>query len=326
MVVLDSFKSDQKNDAYSKIGIKYQSLLANKIFFLINIGLILIADILITPILIYWKRKYLGWRKKFAEWLLKVFHFKIYIRSMIEWFLFTYIWGLDEINQYFSNYIESGQNLISFIIASIWMLLMNIFMVFVWWHYFKTSWKINDEPRDNFTSEIYLEVKQTKRGRSYTLVFFVRRLAISTLVVLSVGRVNFITIIWLFSLIQLLAIIYSILCRPLANASINFIEVMNNFIFWMVSTSLAYFDSKEKWFNSATYGIMGLLAMSSTIVWLISFANCVKGIITYFKNKNKVQNQETSGNFKNKTNNRSNSIISQTGFKKTLRQTKATWK
>ena len=37
MVAFDSFKSDQTNDAYTKIGIKYQSLLANKIFFLISI-------------------------------------------------------------------------------------------------------------------------------------------------------------------------------------------------------------------------------------------------------------------------------------------------
>ena len=192
MVAFDSFKSDQTNDAYTKIGIKYQSLLANKIFFLISIFAILTIDLILTPILIRFKRKYSGLTKKLSEWLLSFLHFKIYIRSLIESFLFTMIWGIDEINKYFSNYSESNKNPASLIITVFWMILMNAFAIFVSWHYFKTSWNINENQTDKFTSEIYLDVKKDRRGRSYTFAFILRRLAISALVVLSVGRLNFI--------------------------------------------------------------------------------------------------------------------------------------
>ena len=311
MVAFDSFKSDQTNDAYTKIGIKYQSLLANKIFFLINIAVILLVDMILTPILIWLKRRYTDYRKRFAEWLLSFFHFKIYIRSLIESFLFTMIWGFDEINQYFNNYPESGKNPTSFIITMIWVILMNIFTLFVCWHYFKTSWKINEDPLDKFTSEMYLEVKKTRRGRSYTFVFFLRRLAISTIVVFSVGRMSFTYIIWIFSLIQFLTITYSVVFRPMANVSTNFIEIMNNMIFWMVSTSLVYFNSKEKWINAATYAIMGLLVMSSIVVCIIAFIDLIRWIIHHFKNKNKSNAQVNIEKEVNKRKNSINSSITQ---------------
>ena len=112
------------------------------------------------------------------------------------------ICGFDEINQFFIDSSKASSNSISFVITIIWILLMNVFIAFVCLHYFKTSWNIIELPTDLYTSEMYLEVKKSKRGRSYTFAFFIRRLAISSLVVFSVGRLSFTVIITLFSLIQ----------------------------------------------------------------------------------------------------------------------------
>ena len=89
--------------------------------------------------------------------------------------------------------------------------------------------------------------------------------------------------------------------------------VVFNF-FSNISTSLVYFSSKDKWFGGATYAVMGLLVTSSIIVWTISFAKFIDGILNYIKNKKKIKNNVTPVDLKNKQNTKINSIISQTNF------------
>ena len=64
---------------------------------------------------------------------------------------------------------------------------------------------------------------------------------------------------------------YSVIVKPYESKHTNFIEIISDFQFWLITSSLIYFNEESKWSELAIYSIMGMLIFTSTIVVFVNF-------------------------------------------------------
>ena len=278
---LTGFQIKQVNIMYSKIGLKYNSVFLNQIFLLLILFLVILSDALLSPLFWFCKTKWKGGKQKLAAKMFSFYHFKVYIRLAMQSFLFIMIGGNNEIDYY----INGGKiNYLSSSFALFYVIVISAFLTFVVLHYIITSWKEQITHEENYWKELYSDVKYTKSCRSYTSIYFFRRLAISIWVVFSVDRFGVITVLGWFSFIQFWNLIYKLIIRPFNQFSSNLIEILGDFQFFVIWSLLIHFRTQERWTNTVTYIIMGWLIASSMMVCVISIIKIIIWIVSSFTN------------------------------------------
>ena len=265
--ILSGISENEAKKFYVKVGLKYNSMIANQIFLLLMLVLIMISDLLLFPFYWYWAKHWNGMKKKIASYWLNFYRFKIYIRLAAQSFLFVLIGGNNEINYYLNggklNYFSSS-------FALLYMTAIVVFLVFVVLHYLVTSWRNQISHIDTYCKELYADVRPSKYSRAYSTIYFIRRLFISWWVVFSVDRFGIIIVLSSFSLIQFINLVYKVVVRPFKLASSNFIEILGDTQFFLISSFLIFFHTQEKWTNTITYTVMGsLVATKYNFIYLI---------------------------------------------------------
>jgi len=160
---------------------------------------------------------------KCGKKLMKLFTFTIYIRIVLEAML---ILSLTSIAEIYDFNISSIQSIVSMIIAVgiVSLLLSFIAINVIMWH---KSQRMLFELGDSYFKELLEGTKETKSARLFVLIFVIRRLTSVTWVVTSQSLPKYPRII-VFTIIQLFAVSYSIILRPLQLKKENIIEIIQD--------------------------------------------------------------------------------------------------
>ena len=240
----------QLKGMYEQVGLKYQSLLVNQLFLITILIAISITDAIVSPFM-WWLRRSEGRSKrKWAEYVLRFFHFRVYLRMLIESFLFVMIGGIDDIHQFLKGTVR---NTTSSAFSITWIMILLVFITFVWLHYWITSCKKTIIHKDTYWEEMYSKIKNKKYSRAKISVFLLRRLAIALIITWLVGSIKLTYVLIFYSLIQLLNLLYSLIVRSFESKFTNLVEILGDFQFLIISSSLIHFQTESKWFETAIY-------------------------------------------------------------------------
>ena len=199
---------------------------------------------------------------------------------LIESFLFVMIGGIDDIRQFLKGTVK---NTASSAFSITWIMILLIFVTFVWLHYWITSCKKTIIHKDTYWEEMYSKIKNEKYSRAKISVFLLRRLTIALSITWLVGSINLTYVLIFYSLIQLLNLLYSLIVRSFESKFTNLVEILGDFQFLIISSSLIYFQTESKWFETAIYSIMGVMIATSSFTCFINFWFMVYCIWIYIK-------------------------------------------
>lgn len=167
---LDEFSCEEDDEDYELIGFDYQCTLLNNFQFFIIISLLIICHIILN----YVVKKYGNSKNLMGKILTKLYqlwNYAIYIRLIVEAYLFLYLSSLNEI---YTGNVSKDKLIFSFIVSLIVLILLLILLVCI----FMISKSASDQYFQvdiSKYSELYQGTKATTLGRFFNFVFLLRR-------------------------------------------------------------------------------------------------------------------------------------------------------
>lgn len=132
-----------------------------------------------------------------------------------------------------------------------------------------------DKEKSRF-GELYEGIKDSKLARTFQFIFILRRVLSATWIILSQGVIVDVRV-GLFTLIQVLSLAYICITRPFERLQDNCIEIINDFIYFLVWTLLLYYNRASRWTDSSGSAVVAILTSNGIIIVLIQFLFMGKG-------------------------------------------------
>ena len=242
---------------------------AKTLLFIFFANLIFLAIKLIT-VLFKFNKKCL---KKTLKWFSGLFHFSIYLRICIEAILFIFISFILELSQFDS--FEGHK--VSYIITWVSLLVITILVILLPIHFFvfRTGGKI----RTKFFSELYNGTKDKPLWKLNTLVFIIRRL-LWTLVVVLMRNTDIWSRTIVFTCIQILALAYSVFIRPFQATKDTIIDIINELSFTFICMMVTVCNEEQRWFKTLSqvliYFLMCNWAVTGLVTLVYTIISCIK--------------------------------------------------
>ena len=237
------------------------------------------------------------------------FTFSIYIRVLIQTYVFIVLSTMYEIKNYM--YYNKGKRssvIIAFSIFIIWPLLILI-SIFSWFSH-KDKIKIDEK---GYTREFYSGIKKIESqkendeqaqadlnkirwARLYPIIYLLRRFIQVSLIVF-LHDVDFYIWITIFFIVQFVQMSISTTVRYFESTKDQVWEVINDIIYLILISSLFYLTSKEKWTKTFEDIFIWIVIFNTVCLWLISLFYLIRKWILKIsccRNKNKVQDLSIS--------------------------------
>ena len=250
----------------------------------------------------WWLKSKEGKLKFLIQSVWRLFTFTIYLRLIFEAYILLTIAGLFEIRYYI---FDNSSSLKSMIIASVLILLsiiLIIFSIFIWKsqstkqsidqsYWFKEFYSGIRNVRNNTTktvkpknaSIINLRSNKVNRARLYMTIFLTRRLILVIMIVCIKDLVSVIFGILWFMVLQLVYILALIIIRPFEENKDNVSELINEFVFFILLSSMLHFHDHSKWNSAIEMIFIGFILSNNLIVSGIYMVYSVKNIILAIK-------------------------------------------
>jgi hypothetical protein len=277
--IFDFFDYTQNEDYYDSIGLQSKSCLLNHLPLLAMMTVVGIMHLSYLPW--YKASKHLqegSWMRWACGKLFRLLTFTIYIRMILEAYLFMSISVMAELKEY--SY-ENITTLVSLISAHVYAAILAGFWTLWVWEIFKRIRIDND--KIYYFSEFFSGVKHLKKARLYALNFMVVRILFVAIVVGWSDLTNIIKLV-LFSLTQTWFVAYMIIVRPFNSLKDNIIEIWNQILYLILVWSLFYLDSSSRWISTVTTTYIWTLMSGPIFCTLVSLAFLVKSIAKRVKN------------------------------------------
>jgi succinate dehydrogenase hydrophobic anchor subunit len=279
----DSFSWEEDDEDYELIGIEYKCTVINHF----QVFLLLVILILFHIWIVIFHKKFNDSSKRSGRWMKKLYDmwtFTIYLRVLIEGFLFLYLSSLSEIyTTDFSSSAKTSSFLTSVIIfVCLWSGFG--FISYIW----TVSTKRNFDKETSKFGELFEGLKSKKYPHFFQVVFLSRRILSATWIVLSIGLVVEARVV-VYILIQILSFSYLLIIRPFEDRQDNIIEAVNDSIYLITCILLLHYNNEDRWTESAGRGVVALFTINGIIIFLIQIAFASVRLITYCKNKKKTE-------------------------------------
>ena len=237
------------------------------------------------------------------------FTFSIYIRVLIQTYVFIVLSTMYEIKNYmYYNKGKQSSVIIAFSIFIIWPLL--IFISIISWFSHKDKIKIDEKA---YTREFYSGIKKIESekendeqaqadlnkirwARLYSIIYLLRRFIQVSLIVF-LHDVDFYIWITILFIVQFVQMSISTTVRYFESTKDQVWEVINDIIYLILISSLFYLTSKEKWTKTFEDIFIWIVIFNTVCLWLISLFYLIKKWILKIyccRSKNKVQDLSIS--------------------------------
>ena len=272
----------EPDDRFKDSGLSSGSFIVNEYNFFKSLLFVIIVNIIFIIGKVILK---ISKTEKFSgviKFLLEYFHFKIYIRMILEGHLF---WLLASMNE---NYIISSARLhtTSYILSilsslSAFSLFPIIIVLFIFW---KDS---------KYLLELFEMTKNERIKKLYNLFFILRR-TLMVFTIIFMKDAPAISKLIINVLIQLIALAYSSIIRPLKEINDWFVDIVNDFMFLIFWIILWFIEEESTRSNSLSTVLIILLIINQFTVWVINMSffavQSVKKLIKLYKSRRDKQN------------------------------------
>ena len=198
--------------------------------------------------------------EKVFKFLSEFFHFKTYIRMVLEGYIFWLLWSLSE-NYTLYNVKDNTASYIISIVASLAALSWIPFII-ISFVYCKES---------KYLLELFEVTKPSKIKKLYNLFFILRR-TLMVFVIIFMKDLSAQLKLIINLLIQLLALGYSWIIRPLAEINDWLIDIMNDLFYLVAWTIIWFIEEKSTRGESLNTVLIVILLVNQSIIWIINIA------------------------------------------------------
>jgi len=290
---VEDLNFEQPVKGIKTIGYESGSILVNEYNFSKVILTLVIANILFIILYFSLLKNYTRpWIKRTTLYFKNFFMLTVYIRVVIEAFYYILVCSLSEIVENVGN-IQKPLSYTAAFFATIVTLLLPLAFIYHFCKY-KNTENFGEEGKFN---EIYDGFKKNTLSRLYFFIFSCRRVSSALIVVLLRTGPLALRLI-LFDLVQLASLGYVIKIRPFNNHLENFLEILNETIFFIfcIIVSILY---KEKYWNSGiTKSVLTMIMLNGLIIGAIMLVVSIRDIIIWFR---KITCPKININFKRTT-------------------------
>ena len=199
--------------------------------------------------------------REFFNKLVKMFEWGVYIRILLESLQFLLISTFSEINELRLSTVATKWSFVISIMMSLFCLLIFIMVAMLWIKARRNIVRpITDSENLNFDDWWYGEVfKDTKNRlcwRAYTLCSTIRVILLVSVLIFSTNYSDKIlnlasSKIYYFIIVQLMYTILICIIRPFDKIESNIILIINETSLFILSCFLIYFNSENRWNNTA---------------------------------------------------------------------------
>ena len=286
--ILSVFSDKKSNNYLESIGIRYVNSFRNhaKIIFTLTIFIILHLMIFF-PLhrLIKWIKSE-SFLSKIIEYILNLFMLTLYIRSLLEAFLFCFLSIIIEIQSIGFTY--------SIILFLFWIVFIGAFYT-IWMRY----WFGSLDKEISYFREFFSGIKESKIWCFYFNFFILRRVLWVLIVILLQDCSKYVQVV-LFSLVNLICLGFSWGFRPFLFIKDNLIDIINDFSFAVFWTQMIYLNSESVW-NKVSVNFSIYFCLSCCLLtWLINFIciwyELIKFIRTRIQKRKIINMQESDAN------------------------------
>lgn len=220
--------------------------------------------------------------KKFSTRLFNYLTFGAYVRLVLEAHQFILLSITTEI---YRMETHSAQRIVSLVIAFVWLFGVAWFWGVVLFQYMKlikqtpkNRYEVDsDDTKFNrefgnlkYLTDLYEGTRQTKMGRLNTFLQLLHRLLLIIWVVF-VSNINLHATLAIFWGIQLAYTINQALLRPYVDRKTNVIDIINQVIFFILATTLNYFNTNDRWNIYIKWTFMSMILCNTLIIASICF-------------------------------------------------------
>ena len=201
---------------------------------------------------------------RFFNKIFQLFMFTIYIRLILEAYIFIILSSLSEIKMWNP---QNTSKTISLIIAIICQLLCIGLLVLTFVH-----WLINRklESIDHYMplKTLFNELKHQSKARLYSTLLLLRRTFLSILLIMG-SSINSLSLIIPMVVVQSAYLSFILIVRPWGWVKDNILEITNEVYYLALIALLAHFNSDDRWNEAAETVYFILIVTNSIIIVLI---------------------------------------------------------
>ena len=250
----------QEDERFNESGITSGSFAINELNYFKSFMIIFSINILFIIFKAIWNWFWKDKMEKVFKFLSEFFHFKTYIRMVLEGYIFWLLWSLSE-NYTLYNVKDNTASYIISIVASLAALSWIPFII-ISFVYCKES---------KYLLELFEVTKPSKIKKLYNLFFILRRTLMVFVIIFMKDLPAQLKLI-INLLIQLLALSYSWIIRPLAENNDWLIDIMND-LFYLVAWVVVWFIEEESTRGESLNTVLiVILLVNQSIIWIINIA------------------------------------------------------
>ena len=248
----------QEDERFNESGITSGSFAINELNYFKSFMIIFSINILFIIFKVIWNWFWKDKMEKVFKFLSEFFHFKTYIRMVLEGYIFWLLWSLSE-NYTLYNVKDNTASYIISIVASL-VALSWIPFIIISFVYCKES---------KYLLELFEVTKPSKIKKLYNLFFILRRTLMVFVIIFMKDLPAQLKLI-INLLIQLLALGYSWIIRPLSKINDWLIDIVND-AFYLVAWVIVWFIEEESTRGESLNTVLiVILLVNQSIVWIIN--------------------------------------------------------
>ena len=172
----------------------------------------------------------------------------------------------------FSQFESAEGNSVSYSLAVLGFILIFSFIL-IPVHYFK--YRQNGAIETRYLAEVYDGFKDIAWSKLYMFIFILRRFLMASVIVFMRN-----TNVWIrcvsFTVIQIAALVYTLIFRPFDETNDNLIELINEITYLIICITITVCNEESRWFSS----LDGILIFSLMIVGILIGIIIIVSIVT----------------------------------------------
>lgn len=195
--------------------------------------------------------------------------FGFYIKFVMMTYLFLLFVSLYELHSWGKGY--NGKLSSRIFALSIAIFCLFTFVYALWYWIDSKNEDGEDHKKHRKCKACFSGLKQVKSKQLHLVMFFVRRLLLSSLVFL-LSDLNTITKIKIFTGIQVVYLLLAIIQRPFVLVKDQLLEIVNESIYLILILFLLFNNDISDWPTESKYAFIGIMLSNFVIVFIVSLS------------------------------------------------------
>ena len=272
-----TFDYTQTDQVYYDNNLESGSFVVNQFGFLQTVVITMIVHLCWLGLLrfIRWSSSKIS---KLKQRILMFFHFKTYIRLIIESYVFNLMAAFTETWR-IGDAVASNIPIASYVISWVFTFMFVTFVVFIAAYYFK---KRENVDKSTYFAELFESLRHTHFAKLYFVVFTSRRLLIVVIVVL-LNNLSINYKLLLYLILQFVAFAYTVIVRPFESKLDCVVEATNDLFYLVIWTLLIINQNDNDNIGITSIILISFVLINSFTIFLIQNSVAVINLIYRLK-------------------------------------------